>query len=178
MFVTVERRRFVGDHVAMSDCWRAFDVAVGMWRLGEMKAERLPEIAVLALESGCDTPSLGELAGMDGSGWSEVETVVARVLGERGRQVPSDAAALKSVADDVLRQIVAHEIAAESGAARLRRLSMNELNGPAWRDLGVFHHLALDWEVAEGASADIDALRHEIAHEAQLLLDRGGVRAR
>src|SRR3954454_808528 len=106
-------------------------------------AERLPVVAMQALSSGCETPSLGQLAAMDGSGWSEVEPLVARVLHERGRAVPGDDEALKCVADDVLRRMVAGDVAPEEATKRLRRLSLKALDQPAWEDLDFFQHLAL-----------------------------------
>ncbi|MEJ7785644.1 MAG: hypothetical protein WKF96_12640 [Solirubrobacteraceae bacterium] len=166
----------------MSDCWRGFDVAVRRWRLGELMAERLPAVALSALSAGCDTPSLGQLAAMDDAGWSEVEALVARVLEERGRAVASAEEALMCVADDVVRRMVDGEVAPEEATARLRRLSMKALDDPAWKDLGAFNHLALDWEVAEDAceaglrGADLDALRAEMLREGRDLMARGGVR--
>jgi hypothetical protein len=145
-------------------------------------AERLPAVAVGALSAGCDTPSLGQLAAMDGASWSEVEPLVARVLEERGRVLPSEDKALKCVADDVVRRMVGGEVAPEEATARLRRLSMKALGDPAWEDLGAFHHLALDWEVADDAreaglrGADLDALRGEMLREGRDLMARGGVR--
>lgn len=175
-------RRAVGEDAVVGGCWREFDVAVGRWRLGEVMAERLPAAAMEALLAGCDAPALAQLAAMDGSGWSEVEPLVARVLEERGRAVPSEDEALKCVADEVVRRMVEGEVAPEKATARLRRLSMKALDGPAWEDLGAFHHLALDWEVAEDAreaglrGADLDALRAEMLREGRDLLARGGVR--
>jgi hypothetical protein len=162
--------------VVVSDCWREFDVAVGRWRLGEVMAERLPSAAMEALDAGCDAPSLGQLAGMKRAGWSEVEPVVARVLKERGRAVPSTQEALKSVADDVVRRMVAGEVAPEGATARLMRLSMKAQDEPAWEDLRAFHHLALEWEVAEAGGTSLDSLREEMLQEGRELLARGGVR--
>ena len=71
------------------DCWREFDVAVARWRLGDLLAERLPAAALGALIAGCETPSLAQLAAMDGAGWSEIEPLVGRVLDERSRAVPT-----------------------------------------------------------------------------------------
>lgn len=104
--------------------------------------------------------------------------MVARVLSERGRSVPDEDEALKCVADDVLRRMVAAQVPAEEATDRLRRLSMRTLDGPAWQDLSGFHHLSLDWEVAEGARFDLDALREQMLAEARRLLGRGGVRVR
>jgi hypothetical protein len=131
-----------------------------------------------ALSAGCDAASLGKLAAMDGAGWSEVEPLLVRVLGERGCRVPSDQEALKCVADDVVQRMVAGEIAPEEATERLGRLSMKALDRPAWEDLGTFHHLSLDWEAAEGARLDVDGLRAEMVREGRALLARGGVRVR
>lgn len=50
--------------------------------------EGLPDAAVEALAGGCDTPAFVRLAGMEGSGWSEIEPVVRRVFEERERELP------------------------------------------------------------------------------------------
>ena len=167
----------------MLDGWTRFDVAVARWRLGELMAERLPSAAEDALAAGCDVPSLALLAAMDGAGWSEVEPVLERVLAERGRRLPSHEAAVKDVADDILRRIVSGEDAPDVGATRLRHLSMKCLDAPAWKDLGAFHHFSLDWEVAEDSveagrrGAALDDLRVDILNEARTVLARGDVRA-
>lgn len=160
----------------MEDFWRHFDVAVGRWRLGELGAERLPDTAMHALLAGCETPSLAQLTAMAGSGSSEIERLLARVLKERERRLPSEDDAVKAVADDLVRQMVTGEIPPEQAAERLRILSMKALNRPAWKDLGVFHQLALDWEIAEEAPKDLDELRREIMQQGRELLERGGVR--
>jgi hypothetical protein len=160
----------------VNDPWREFDVAVARWRLGELMAEQLPAIAEQALLTGCSTSSLGQLAAMEGAGWSEVEPLVTRVLEERGRAVPSPEEALKCVADDVAQRMIAGEVPPEEATDRLRRLSMRAIDDPAWQDLGPFHHLALDWDVAEDAAFDLDGLRGEMLREANELIGRGGVR--
>jgi hypothetical protein len=161
----------------VSDAWREFDLAVSRWRLGELMAERLPEAVLGALSAGCESTSLPQLAAMEGARWSEVEPLVARVLGERAMSVPSEADALKRVADDVVERMLAGDVDPADAARRLRHLSMRAINDPAWDDLGVFHHLALDWEVAEDAGLDLDHLRAEMLREGQELMARGGVRA-
>jgi hypothetical protein len=58
---------------------------------------------------------LGELGWpVDGAGWSEVEPELARVLEERGRGLPDESEALKSVADDALQRMVAGDVAPEA----------------------------------------------------------------
>jgi hypothetical protein len=161
----------------VTDRWHEFDVAVARWRLGEVVAERLPAAATEALAVGCDAPSLAQLAGMRGTRSSEIEPLVARVLEERGRAVPSEDEALKWVADDLVRRMVDGEAAPEEATRRLARLSMKAVDRPAWEDLVAFHHLALDWEVAEQASFTLDWLREEMLREGRELLARDGVRA-
>jgi hypothetical protein len=169
--------RRVGDDATVNESGRAFDVAVGRWRLGELMAERLPVVATESLAVGCESPSLGQLAAMDGDGWSEIEPLVARVLRERGRPVPDEEEALKCVADDIVCRMLSAEVSPEEATDRLRRLSMKALDRPAWEDLGAFHPLALDWEVAEGSRLDLDGLRGEMLREGRELMARGGVRA-
>lgn len=160
----------------VEDSWREFDVAVGRWRLGDLMAERLPDAAMHALLAGCETPSLAQLAAMAGSASSEIERLLARVLKERERRLPSKDDAVKAVADDLVRQMVTGEIPTEQAAERLRILSMKALTRPAWKDLGVFHQLALDCEIAEEAPKDLEELRLEILQQGRELLERGGVR--
>jgi hypothetical protein len=160
----------------VTDPWQEFDVAVSRWRLGELMAERLPESAADALAGGCESESLSQLAAMDGAAWSEVEPMVGRVLRERGESVPSEDEALKRVADDAIRRMLAGDVSPEEATARLRHLSMKALDSPAWEDLGAFHHLALDWEVAQDAGFDLDRLRAEMLREGRELMARGGVR--
>ena len=169
-------RRRVGQDALVEDFWRDFDVAVGRWRLGDLMAERLPDAAMHALVAGCETPSLGQLAAIDGSRWSEIERLLARVLKERERRLPSKDEAVKAVADDLVRQMVEGEIPPEQAVERLLILSMKALTRPAWKDLGVFHHLALDWEIAEEAPQHLEELRLEIRQRGRELLERGGVR--
>lgn len=161
------------------DCWREFDVAVARWRLGDLLAERLPAAALGALIAGCETPSLAQLAAMDGAGWSEIEPLVGRVLDERSRAVPTTREAVKCVADDLLRRMVDGEVTPEEGTERLRRLSIKMIDTPAWQDLGVFDHLAADWDVAQsGVAFEVESLREQMLREANELLARGGVRLR
>jgi hypothetical protein len=160
----------------VNDSWREFDVAVGGWRLDEVMAEALPVAAVKALVTGCDTPSLRELAAMEGSGWSEIEPILARVLEERGHSLPTEDEALKSVADGVLRQLVSGEVEPEAATTRLRHLAWRVANRPAWEDLDVFVGLSSNWDSVAHGHLDRDAVRQDVLREAQALLARGGVR--
>jgi hypothetical protein len=151
---------------------------LGWWRLGELRAEELPNAATQAFAAGCDGPSLAQLAAMEGAGWLEVEPLVARVLRDRGLAVPSEAEAVKWVADDVLGRMVVGEVAPEEAAHRLSWLWQRVADRPADEDLFAFLHLAADWDVAEKVGFDRDALRAEMLREGRELLARGGVRVR
>lgn len=157
----------------MPDGWREFDVAVGGWRLGELVAEHLPSSAIEALSAGCDSPSLRMLAGMEGSGWSEVEPVLTRVFEERGRALPAEDEALKWVADDVVRRMVAGELEPRVAAERLRTLAWRTVDTPQWEDLVNFLALAWDWS---DVFFDREELREVTLREGRDLLARGGVR--
>jgi hypothetical protein len=113
---------------------------------------------------------------MDGRSWSELEPVVESVLVERGVPLPSRAEAIKSVADAVLRQVVAGEVEPRAATTRLMHL----VRGPqtaAWEDLVVFSSLPFDWDSADEGRVDEAAVRREVLVQAQRILDQGGVRA-
>ena len=155
------------------DHWQGFDVAVGAWRLGDLAAERLPAAAIGALSSGCDTPSLRVLAGMEGSGWSEVEPVLASVFAERGRELPVKEEALKLVADDLVRTLVEGDMEPQEAVERLRELAWRAVDTPQWDDLDSFVGLAWDWG---DEFFDRDELRRVTLQVATDLLERGGLR--
>jgi hypothetical protein len=158
------------------DRWQGFDAAVGSWRLGDLEAERLPAAAVEALSAGCESPSLGQLAALEGAGWSEIEPVVTRVLDERGRSLPTPEEAVKLVADDVLRQLAASALAPEAAADRLRVLAWRVADHPAWEDLAPFVSLAGDWDAVAAGRLDRAAWCEQVVRAGRELLARGGVR--
>jgi hypothetical protein len=160
----------------VDDCWRALDVAVAEWRLGDLPAESLPAAAVSALSAGCDSPSLAHLAAMDGSGWSEIEPVVGRVLRERGLSVPTPDEAVKRAADEVLRKLVAGDAEPQAGADRLHALAWKAVDRPPWEDLVTFVTLSGDFDAVEAAHWDRADVCEVVLRKARELLDRGGVR--
>lgn len=162
----------------MDDGWRAFDVAVAEWRLGDLPAERLPGAALAALSAGCHVPSLAHLAAMDGSGWSEIEPIVGRVLSERGVSALTPAEAVKRTADEVLRQLAVGEIEPQAGTDRLRDLAWKAVDRPPWEDLVTFVSLSGDFDAVEAAHWDRADVCEVVLREAHELLARGGVRVR
>jgi hypothetical protein len=162
----------------MSDRWQDFDVAAARWRLGELPPERLPEASVSALSAGCETPSLLRLAVMDGSTWSEIEPVLEGVFDERGCPLPSIPQAVASVANDMIRRMVAGELDPRDATIRLSRLVWKAPDRPPFEDLLVFSGLSDSWESADAGYLDPEAVRAAVLDEAKKLLARGGVTSR
>lgn len=160
----------------MSEIWQDFDAAVGAWRLGDLPAEKLPDAALQALIAGCDTPALAQLAGMEGSGWSEIDPVTRRVFDERERELPSEDEAVKWVADGLLRRLVAGQEDPRTTVRRLGKLAWKAVDRPAFDDLLAFVGLDDDWDLVEQQiipPVDMPARVRETARE---MLARGGVR--
>jgi hypothetical protein len=161
----------------MDDPWLEFDVAVAAWRLGSLPLEELPDAAVNALDAGCDTPSLVQLAGMEHASWSEIEPVVARAFADRGREFPDDNQAVKAVADSIARQMVAGTLDPEAGARKLGRDLAWRVNGqPACEDLMPFTALWGHLDAVEAGRLNRDEIRKAMVSEAEAMLERGGVR--
>jgi len=127
--------------------------------------------------AGCDVPSLGWLAALDGSGWSEIEPVLARVFDERGRVLPTSEEAVKAVADEELRQLVAGQVLPQAATDRLCKLAHAVIDGPAWQDLEVFASLSFSWDGVEEGRIERDVVAEATVQEAREVLSRGGVRA-
>lgn len=66
------------------DPWLPFRRVIAEWTLGRRPVEDLPDAALEALGAGLDTPTLAQLAGMQGASWSEIRPVADRVVGELG----------------------------------------------------------------------------------------------
>jgi hypothetical protein len=113
------------------------------------------------------------LAGMEGSGWSEVEPVLARVFEERDRPLPAQDEALKSVADDIVARMVVGDMEPREAVERLRTLAWRAVDTPQWEDLASFVGLASDWSESFFDQAELCEATLRVARE---LLDRGGVR--
>jgi hypothetical protein len=156
-------------------CWQDFDAAVARWRLGLLLTGRLPEAATRALAAGCDGDSLRVLAGLDGAGSDEIGSEVERVLAERGCSMPTDARAVGIVGNDLIRRMVQGETRPESALGELRELSERALDSPQADDLSTFHHLALDWQIADEAGLDRDVLLEEAMGAGRKVLERGGL---
>jgi hypothetical protein len=100
---------------------------------------------------------------------------VVHVLSERGKTIPTQNVALSRVANDVIRRMVSGEMDAETALRRLSDLSTRALDAPLWEHLGTFHHLQLDWDVAEKVGFDRATLLEEARRTGAAILGRGGL---
>ncbi len=81
-----------------------FERAVAEWQLGRRPVEDMPAAATAALLDGLDSPSLAQLAGMEGASWSEIESVLFRVVAETGG-LPAEREAMLLVVDGWLERL-------------------------------------------------------------------------
>lgn len=85
--------------------------------------------------------------------------------------------ALKQQADELLERMVDGELCPEEATQCLSALADDVDGACVWPDLCGFHHLAIDWDLADrDGGADCDALRAQMLAEAERILAGGGVR--
>src|SRR6266496_6140844 len=94
-------------------------LAAAYWRLGLLRTERLPEIAVETLESGLDSPSLRILAGERNCSMATGGPLFERSLVELGVPLPAHDQAGKQIANHYAAQIVSGELSPRDGAGRI-----------------------------------------------------------
>jgi hypothetical protein len=155
--------------------WADFDAAIALWQLDELRAEEIPSAATAALVAGCETPSLGALAGAAGESSREIETAVLRVFAERSCAAPSIGQAVKLAADRTLRELVTDQAEPEALTNRLRRLAWKIDPENPVTDLLVFVGLTDNWErtrTGEFERAEVLAVTLDSARE---LLAQGGI---
>jgi hypothetical protein len=86
--------------------------------LGILPPERLPEVAVSALESGLDSPSLATLAGTPGrADPEELRSLFADALRELALPLPSQLESARILKCHYAAQVAARELAPRKGAA-------------------------------------------------------------
>lgn len=159
-------------------CWREFDLAVCRWIVKEIPPDELPDAAAAALTAECETQALIRLAGMDHATWSEFPPVVAKIFEERGRAMPTFGEAVKTLADDLLHQIVDGSLAARAGTHELYRLARNLWEHPAFKDLSVFIGFDDSFDMADrGIYNTPEQVEAAVLATARDLVARGGVRS-
>lgn len=79
---------------------------------------------------------------------------------------------VQQIADELLQRMVDGELCPEEATEALAHLAGD---AAVWPDLCGFHHLLFEWDAADRAHEDCDALRGEMLAEAERLLAAGGL---
>lgn len=140
------------------------EIAAALLALGKLTSDDVIAAASSALDRGVYSKSLGLLL-YEQPIWSEVGPLFTKALAELGALVPRRDEALRIIAREYARQILAGEISPYEGA---RRIWWDVANEPdADPELIVFVGLASEWE---DASPHRSAYEAEIVEEARRLL--------
>ena len=121
------------------------EVAAAKVTLGLIPSENLTDVAVLALEDGCDSPSLRILAGLTVAEADEARELFEHVLVELNSELPSKRDAVMRLARETAKGILSGTVAPCEGAKQIWELSLlipNE-NLP---ELDSFIYAASEWE--------------------------------
>lgn len=89
------------------------------WVLRELAPESVPDLAVLALERGCDQLEVALLAGLRDPTYGDVDELVEKMLRKCGLVRPSLDGALKVIVDAEASRIVSGAVDAFEGASRI-----------------------------------------------------------
>lgn len=121
------------------------EVAASKMALGLLLSESLADVAVLALEDGCDSPSLRILAGLTAAEADEAKAVFERALAELHSAVPSKRNAVLCLARETAKEILSGAMAPYDGAKQIWELSLRipEEHLP---QLDSFVYAASEWE--------------------------------
>lgn len=89
------------------------------WWFGKTPSSELPRVASDLLESGYDTESLRQVAGLDAGSQTDIDTLFERALKELGRiKLAREEAGLK-LAKEVCREIVSGSLSPYQGARKI-----------------------------------------------------------
>lgn len=113
--------------------------------LGLLLSEDLSEVAVLALEDGCDSPSLRTLAGLTAAETDEARVLFDCALAELNVAMPGKRDAVMHLAQETAKDLLSGAAAPQVGARHIWDLVLRipHENLP---DLDPFVHAASEWE--------------------------------
>jgi hypothetical protein len=160
---------------SMSSGAPSLDLFLADWVLGRARPEDAVQLAIGALEAGCDEPSIAVIAGSNATTRADLELDLAAVLRAFHTTMPSEGEALKRLVDDCARRIASGELDPIRGAWMMWEFSANEDESPEFFDqirLFVGHASECD-----NSGPHVEQHRAAIVAEARALLDRGGLRA-
>jgi len=99
-----------------------FERAAILWRLGLLQPETLAKAALRELEDGPHSFALVELGTERDLGVHEITRLVERAAQEIGVTLPTQTEAIRKIACEIAREIVAGETTPHSSAKRLAKL--------------------------------------------------------
>jgi hypothetical protein len=132
------------------------------WYLGPYPPEKMPMLAVWALEHGFDGPALRELAGCTTATYSDEVSLIERALRELGKEPLDLSNAGQLLATLLCQQIVSGKTSPYEGASRIWSI-YNRRGSP--KSLIPFVGFASEWEDDLGHRDDYDKLIAEAAGE-------------
>ena len=92
------------------------DLAKALLFCGELRREEIPPLAMALLESGTDTPTVRELAGLTDGELARAHELLRRALQEMGRSCPSSDHVARTIARALASQVIV-------GGANLRAVA-------------------------------------------------------
>ena len=95
------------------------ELAHALWQIGKFPVERLPDVAIQALEKGFDGPALRELAGLQKLTERDLGNLFELALKEVGRLPMSKREAGLIVAKNIAQEIINGNIEPYEGARRI-----------------------------------------------------------
>ena len=119
------------------------DYVIAEWSLGLYPPERMPVLALWALEAGFDGPALRELASLGNPTRSGEEALIERALRELGKEPLDPISAGRSLVLLLCNEIVSGKISPYEGARRIWSAS-NCCGMP--KSLNPFIGYASEWE--------------------------------
>ena len=121
------------------------EVAASKVVLGILSSEELTNVATLALEDGCDSPSLRILAGLSLAEADEARVVLEQALAELNSAVPSARDAVMCLARETAKGILSGSVEAYEGGKQIWQLSLH-IPGETLSELDSFVYAASEWE--------------------------------
>ena len=121
------------------------EVAASKVALGLLLSENLADVALLALEDGCDSPSLRILAGLTAIEADEARAMFDRALAELHSAVPSKRDAARCLARETAKEILSGTVAPYEGAKQIWELSLR-IPDEHLPELDSFVYAASEWD--------------------------------
>src|SRR5438874_355978 len=114
----------------------AFDRAIAYWSFGWLPSDKLPGIALEALEQGIENPSIIELASADNGAGPDLHRLFEKVLSELGQSRLTKSEAGRFIAREYADAICKGTLSPVDGARAIWRVSLECADLSA--ELGIF----------------------------------------